>query len=146
MLPSTLQHLLTLAGTFRCHETPSNTSQHFSTTFPHTGCIKRFSEAEKRTENAMKTANLVSKFCALESIIGVENFLTCHSLFSENSDFRYTLQATKFTKGIHNHHSIFCTVFRLRKLFCAPCVTSLPSNLAVPQDLVTVQLLPSVGT
>jgi len=42
---------------------------------PHTGCIKRISEAEKCMENALEIINPISKFCTLKSVMKFSTFL-----------------------------------------------------------------------
>ena len=86
-----------------------------------TGCIKGFFEAEKYVENGIKTTDSISIFCALKSVIKVELFLMCLSLFLEKFNFHYTFQGKKYANGICSFYTIFDILFCFKKPFYAPC-------------------------
>jgi hypothetical protein len=88
----------------------------------YTACIEGFFDVKKGIENAMKSTNFMSKFCTLKNVIKLKLFLLCHSLFLEKFEFNYTFQGAKFANEFCTFHSIFYTLFYIKKSFYAGCV------------------------
>jgi hypothetical protein len=86
-----------------------------------TACIEGFFDVKKGVENAIKSTNFISKFCTLKSVIKLELFSLCHSLFLENFEFNYTFQGAKFANKICTFYGIFYTLFYIKKSFYAGC-------------------------